>query len=64
MADDSNVFVRNEAEEADSKVEEDTKVVEGDSEESEEEPLVYDRPNGDTSEDSGKTHPHMLVTLV
>ena len=47
---------RNEAEEANPRVEEDnkeTEVVERDSEESEEEALVYDRSGGETSEDSG-----------
>ena len=55
MADESN-YGRNEAEEANSRVEEDNKdtvVVERDSEESEEEALVYDRSSGETSEDSG-----------
>ena len=54
MADES--FGRNEAEEANVRVEQDikgTEVVEGYSEESEEEALVYDRSNGETSEDSG-----------
>jgi len=57
MADESNMFVINKAEEVDySKLEEynkNAKIVEGDSRETKEETLVYDRLNSEASEDSG-----------
>lgn len=54
MADESNCFVKSEAEQAiTSRVEEKKKSTEGDSAESEEEKLAYDRSDGETSEDSG-----------
>lgn len=66
MADESDYgSVRNEADNC--KVEEDnkgdTKVAEGDNEESEEEALAYDRSNGETSEDSGEITSFLLRSI-
>lgn len=54
MADDSSSGgIRNEAEGAKAEDKKGVVVAEGDSEESEEEALVYDRSSGEISEDSG-----------
>ena len=62
MADDGDVKNKTEVEKVD-----DSKaavVTDGDSEESEEEALVYDRSNSETSEESGIVHTRVVIVLI